>query len=238
MKKSDMLFRPSTLEERKRYYKEEFSINKVKEWFRQCNAGIPQLCAIDAGTETGIICDKKQKGYLLYFPFRELRKKIKKYVPEDVYYDRNYYTDPDKVLRTLRFGRWIGQELVFDIDAENINCRYSNKKVCNVCIRKSFFWAKKLKTELEEEFKLVRLVYSGRGFHIHVLDKNAYGLSIKERAMLNKKFAKYPIDPWVSGGRIELIRMPYTLNSQVSRKVIPLNNIFNKNKTYPKFLFN
>ena len=77
-----MEFRISTLSERKEFYDREFSVAKVKAWFRKNNLQLPQLCAVDAGSESGIILDKKNKNTMLYFKFSELQKKIRKYLPE------------------------------------------------------------------------------------------------------------------------------------------------------------
>lgn len=55
MKKRAFPFRSSTLTERKEFYEKEFSIEKAKEWFRKNKMPLPQLCAIDSGTETRII---------------------------------------------------------------------------------------------------------------------------------------------------------------------------------------
>ncbi len=231
-------FRPATLNERKEFYQNEFDIEKVKGWFINNGMKLPQLCAIDAGTETGIIIDKKLRGNLLYFPFNELNRKIIKYIPEDVYYSRNYYLNPKKVLRTLKFDKWKKQEFVFDIDSDNIKCKCSNdEELCENCINKAFIWAKRMKKELKKEFRNITMVYSGRGFHLHILDEVVFYLSLKERNILTKRFSKYPIDPWVSRGYIDLIRLPYSLNGLVSRKVITINNLkFYKRKSYPKFL--
>jgi len=236
MKKRE--FRASSLQERKEFYEKEFNIEKVKKWFFDNGMQLSQLCALDAGSETGIIIDKKLKGEMLYFPFSELKKKIKKYIPEDLYYDRNIYENPNAILRTLQFDKFLLQELVFDIDADNIICDCEKAELCDPCITKTFRWAKKMKKELEKDFDDVKLVYSGRGFHVHILDKRAFKLSVNERIKLNKKFSDYPIDPWVSKGHIRLIRMPYSLNGLVSRKVIPIeNNLkFNKKISYPRFL--
>src|SRR3989338_6437417 len=113
-----MEFRKSTLNERKEFYEKEFSIAKVKAWFKKNNMPLPQLCAVDAGSESGIILDKKNKDKMLYFKFSELKGKIKKYLPEDIYYDRNRYKSPDKILKTLDFNNLknrVSEELVFDI---------------------------------------------------------------------------------------------------------------------------
>lgn len=229
-------FRISTIEERKKFYEKEFDLKKVKRWFK--GRKLPQLCAIDAGTDSGILINRKYKGKIFYFRFKDLKKEIKKYVPEDVYYDRNHYKNPDKILETLKFNNFEKQELAFDIDANNIRCKRHNKKIaCPICINKAFNWAKRLKRELEKDYKNVILVFSGRGFHVHVLDEKASLLSIKERDALNKRFKDYPIDSWVSRGYIRLIRMPYTLNGLVSRITTPLKNEkFNLKNTIPKFM--
>jgi DNA primase catalytic subunit len=228
------VFRPSTLAEREEFYKSEFSISKVKLWFKKTGRNLPQICALDAGTETGIILDKKNKGKMLYFEFKDLKAKIMQYLPEDVYYDRNVYKNPEKLLNSLKFKNHISQELAFDIDIDNMN-----HKVSNESIKKAYTLALKMEKELKEKhgFKNMQIVYSGRGFHIHVFDKQASTLTINEREKIIKSFSKYPIDPWVSRGFIRLIRMPYSLNSLVSRKVIPIDNHkFNPEKSIPRFL--
>ena len=265
----EAVFRFSTLAERQEFYEREFSIKKVKAWFKKNKMPFPQLCAIDAGGDTGIILDKKLKGKMLYFKFSELNNKIKKYIPEDVYYDRNYYKRPDKILKTLNFNqhafdKHISQELVFDIDVDNVknsrtkvqdgfeflntsrigryedNSLSINRKVSTKNLKKAYSIVLELKKELRKDtkFKNLKVVYSGRGFHIHVLDKRAYYLTIPERELLNKKFSYYPIDPWVSRGFIRLIRIPYTLNSLVSRVVTPIDERkgFQPKETLPKFL--
>jgi DNA primase catalytic subunit len=232
-------FRPSSLSERSIFYDREFSITKVKNYFKKNKIKLPQICALDAGTETGIIINKKLKNMMLYLPFSELKEKIKKYIPEDVYYDRNTYLNPKKVLKNLNFNSWISQELVFDIDSDNIKCTHKrNQPLCKECLKKAYKSAIRMKKQLKGYFKRIVIVYSGRGFHIHILDKKSYNLSIKEREKLNRMVSKFPIDPWVSKGYIRLIRMPYSLNSLISRKVIPLNkkDKLNDKDTIPNFL--
>ena len=234
------MYRISSLDERRGFYEKEFSVSKVKSWFKKNKIPFPQLCAVDAGSETGILIDKKLKGSMLYFPFSKLWQKVLKYIPEDVYYDRSVYKNPAKALRTLNFNNKLGQELVFDVDTDNIPCKFHKKElVCDICLRKALGFAKKIKKILLKEFKRVEIVYSGRGFHVHVFDKKAYSLDNKQRQKYNKKFVRFPIDPLVSRGNIRLIRMPFSLNSLVSRIVTPLDdkNRLN-NKTIPKFLKN
>lgn len=248
-----MQLRPSTLKERKQFYEKEFSIKKVKSWFKEK----PQFFVVDLGSESGIIKDKRKKNRLFVLRpnigYKELRKKLIKLMPEDVYYDRNKYKNVKLLLKNMDFKNalktknCLGQELAFDIDPENINCPNCGKKrphkFCPICIKISLNYCLDLKKFLKKHFKNIKIVYSGRGCHLHVRDKKAFKMTIKQRAKLNKKLKKFPIDPWVSHGYIRLIRLPYSLNTLVSRIVMPLNDKEIKNldpekerKIMPRFL--
>ena len=233
MKRGEYVFRISALNERKEFYNKEFSIKKAKAWFKSNKINLPQICALDPGSETGIAVKKRLKGKMLYFPFNEMQKKIKQYYPEDLYYVRNQYRDSKEVLKTMKVNTFVSQELIFDVDADNIKCNHpKDQDACRKCLNKGFEEALKIKIDLRKTgFKKIIFVYSGRGIHVHVLDKKAFLLTKKQRRDLTKKFLKYPIDPWVSEGYIDLIRVPYSLNSLVSRKAIPINN---KRELYSK----
>src|SRR4030067_302758 len=77
---------------------------------------------------------------------------------------------------------------------------------------------------LEKEYSNLKIVYSGRGFHIHVFDEEAYGLKEKERREIARVVKKkgFAIDEWVTVGEMRLIRLPYSLHGLVSRTVLPL----------------
>ena len=85
------MFKSSSLKERKEFYENEFNIKKVKSFLKQLPYK-PQFFVIDEGSETKIIKDKSKLKKLLYFrpnlTLNELRKKLIKYLPEDVYYIR------------------------------------------------------------------------------------------------------------------------------------------------------
>ena len=147
--------------------------------------------------------------------------------------------NPKNVIKSLNFDNWLSQELVFDIDSDNIKCAHpKNQLLCKKCLKKAYNSTIGMKEKLEDYFQRIIIIYSGRGFHIHILDKRADNLTTKERERLNKIFSKFPIDPWVSRGYIRLIRMPYSLNSLVSRKVIPLykKDKLGEKDTLPNFL--
>jgi DNA primase catalytic subunit len=98
---------------------------------------------------------------------------------------------------------------------------------------------------LANRFSELKVVYSGRGFHIHVLDKLAYKLNNQERLNLAQQVKKegFHIDEWVTSGEMRLIRLPYSLNGLVSRIVLPLTkdelesfDAVHDERCLPKFL--
>ena len=239
-----MSFNKSTLKQREDFYRNKFDIGKVKK-FLQFK---PQFFVIDPGTETGIIKNKKEINTLIILPpnisYLQLRKELIKHLPEDVYYDRNVYKNPEKCLGRFDFkesfssDHFLGQELAFDIDPENIIKSDSLWSLDKNLIIKASKITLDFYNELKNYFKKVEIVYSGRGFHLHVFDRNAYKLSLKERGELNKKFMKYKIDPWVSYGKIRLMRLPYSLNSLCSRICTPisLSELKKFNPDYKRYL--
>jgi hypothetical protein len=229
--------RLSTLEERLRFYCEEFELEKVAEWLRErtdkvCFAVIigrhsriyPEEYAEDASTT--IIIDE-------YSDLEDVKTQIVEFVPEAVYYDRNVYDEE---------GNVIGQELAFDLDPENITCpihgsledkmrRNQGLSFCELEFQMVKDATMRLYEYLTEQFSSLKIVYSGRGFHIYVFDKEAYTLTIEERKYIakNAKEKDFPIDVWVTEGDMRLIRLPYSLNGLVSRIVIPLEPVKMKN---------
>lgn len=98
---------------------------------------------------------------------------------------------------------------------------------------------------METRFSDVKAVYSGRGFHIHVFDAEAYSFNEKQRLEIahEVKHAGFHIDEWVTSGEMRLIRLPYSLNGLVSRIVLPLTkqeleafNPVTDERCKPKFL--
>jgi DNA primase catalytic subunit len=77
--------------------------------------------------------------------------------------------------------------------------------------------------KLKEDYSKVKIVFSGRGFHIHVFDDKAIKFDRKKRKKIAEKYNKYGIDKWVTTGEMRLIRLPYTLNAISSRIVLPLD---------------
>ena len=220
----------ATLGERKEFYISEFDLEKVAEWFKGREGKTKFAVVMGRHTkiflqeyredaETTIIIDE-------YSDLEDLRSQIIDFLPEAAYYDRNTYDPHDRVT---------GQELAFDLDPENITCpihgtlgdkmkRGQGLGFCSIELGMVKQQAVGLHEFLEKQFSQLCVVYSGRGFHIHVFDEEACALSTKERGQIAKivKEKGFEIDEWVTAGEMRLIRLPYSLNGLVSRIAVPL----------------
>ncbi len=243
--------RPATLEERKEFYLSEFNLEAVASWLRTRQGKTKFAVIIGRHTrifpaefrddaDTTIIVDE-------YLDLNDVRRQILDFLPEAVYYDRNIYLENDHAL---------GQELAFDVDPENIECpihgtladkmkRHQGLSFCEIELDLAKKQTVGLYEYLEAQFSDLRVVYSGRGFHIHVLDQEAYALDTKERSKIavDAKAKGFGIDAWVTEGEMRLIRLPYSLHAMVSRIAVPLEkkeiekfNPISNEKCIPKFL--
>lgn len=225
--------RYATLEERREFYTEEFSVRKVADWLSNVMGKIrfaviigrhtriyPQKYKEDA--ETTIIIDE-------YKDLNDVRNQIIEFEPEAAYYDRTIYDNNN---------RKIGQELAFDLDPENVNCpvhgslsdkmkRGQGLSFCKLELDMVKEEALRLYEYLQNQFSRMQITYSGRGFHIHIFDAEAYTIDYKKRLEIARTAKKkgFAIDEWVTAGEMRLIRLPYSLNGLVSRTVLPLEKI-------------
>jgi DNA primase catalytic subunit len=222
--------RYATLEERKQFYTTEFSLPKVQHWLEK-HKGKVKLAAV-IGRHTKIYPEKYRddSGTTIimdeYKSLDQVQDYLTEFLPEAVYYDRNIYDANDSKA---------GQELAFDLDPENITCpvhgtladkmrRHQGLSFCKLELELVKEQALSLYEYLEHQFSRMKIVYSGRGFHIHVFDPEAYALTIQQRRHLAQKVKEkgFQIDEWVTVGDMRLIRLPYSLHGLVSRVVIPV----------------
>jgi len=222
--------RYSTLEERKEFYTSEFNLSKVTEWFKR-SYGKTKFAVI-MGRHTQIYLEKYSNDASTtiiideYHDIEDVRNQIIEFLPEAVYYDRNVYNENDQK---------ISQELAFDLDPENVVCpihgslsdkmkRNQGLSFCELELNIVKQQAIRLHDYLESCFSDLQIVYSGRGFHIHVFDQEAYRLDAKQRLIIAREVKRkgFSIDEWVTSGEMRLIRLPYSLNGLVSRIVLPL----------------
>jgi DNA primase catalytic subunit len=243
--------RPANLEERLEFYQREFDLQKVDSWIEDREGKTKFAIIIGRHTkiypekyredaETTIIIDE-------YSNLGDVRDQILEFLPESVYYDRNVYN---------KNGEVVGQELAFDLDPENITCpihgsledKMKKGQGLSFCSLELEMVKKKtieLYEYLEKEYSNLSVVYSGRGFHLHVYDVSACNLSREQREQIakNVKIAGFQVDAWVTTGEMRLIRLPYSLNGLVSRLAVPLKkdelekfNPVNDERCLPKFL--
>jgi DNA primase catalytic subunit len=222
--------RYSTLEERKQFYTEEFSLLKVQKWLEHVRGKVK--FAVVIGRHTKIYPEKYREDAgttIIIDEYKSLDKVhdyMTEFLPEAAYYDRNVYDEND---------RKTGQELAFDLDPENITCpihgtladkmrRNQGLSFCKLELDMVKEQAAGLYEYLEAQFSNMKIVYSGRGFHIHVFDLEAYVLSHKKRSQIARKVKEkgFRIDEWVTAGDMRLIRLPYSLHGLVSRVVVPV----------------
>jgi DNA primase catalytic subunit len=243
--------RYATLDERKQFYSTEFNLQAVAQWFGTIQGKV--RLAVIIGRHTKIYPEKYKEDASTtiivdeYTNLEDVRRQILEFLPEAVYYDRNVYDE---------LGGKKGQELAFDLDPENITCpihgtladkmsRQQGLSFCELELDMVKAEAIRLHEFLSTRFSKVKAVYSGRGFHLHVLDPQAYGLKTQERLQIAHQVKKegLHIDEWVTSGEMRLIRLPYSLNGLVSRIALPLTedelksfNAIHDQRALPNFL--
>lgn len=224
--------RYSSLIEREIFYKEEFNLNKIGDWIHKRISNERLVFAAVIGRHTKIFPSKYKEDASTtliideYKNLDDVREYLIDFKPESVYYDRNIYNKNHKI---------IGQELAFDLDPENINCpihgNLENKMAkgqglsfCEIELKLVKEEAIKLYEELLSTFSDLEIVYSGRGFHIHVFDDDVMKWTYRRRNQFANQIRKsgFMIDKWVTTGSMRLIRLPYSLHGMVSRIVVPL----------------
>lgn len=239
-----MCMRPASLGERVEFYRHEFDIRSMEKWLRGYP---PMVFAVIIGRYTRIFPREysriKDNTIIIYdyCNMSELLSYILQYRPESVYYDRSLYRNrracflcgkkrPD----CWRCEEFVGQELAFDLDVENVYCPLHGEPEARVregdyvsfCEYELGIVGEKtieLLDELKSEYRKIGITYSGRGYHIHVRDKSAILMSRHERREIAEQMGQnYPIDEWVTEGESHLIRLPFSLNGLVSRIVLPV----------------
>lgn len=235
----------SKLEEREKFYKGEFQTERIERWLGKKLK--KTVFAVIIGRHTNIYPARyggiKNNTVIIsdWSKLKDIKEYLTQYLPESVYYDRNVYENLEicrkcelKKIKCWECRNFAGQELAFDIDPENISCPYhgdwsrkmKSQRGLSFCMYEFNIvkrQAAKLYEELEKNYSKMKIVYSGRGFHIHVFDEDAYKLTMQYREKLaNELVKRYAIDEWVTAGEMRLIRLPYSLHGMVSRICVPV----------------
>ncbi|MDY6771427.1 MAG: hypothetical protein SV186_05765 [Candidatus Nanohaloarchaea archaeon] len=230
---------PPSVEERERFYDEEFDLQSVQDLYYRWKKPV---FALDIGTETTLYKGrfKKYKGKLVYVKeyddLEELQEKFVTYAPEDLYYDTRTYENDPRQSNTV-WERPTGKQLVFDLDPELVECpRCENRRrhmddeerasytFCEECFSEVAEKTAQLVVLLDRHFDAVKAYFSGRGFHIHVKDPEGFDMDDIERDKLASKMAKrFPIDKKITAGEKTLIRLPGSLHGLTGRKVVEVS---------------
>lgn len=172
------MFSKATLKERRQYYREEWSVKELPEFI------IKNISQREFGF------DHFGKGpndrYNVFRSEESLRKFLRFKAPFAAYISVAFYNNPKKR------QDWLKSEYVFDVDAKDIPIRSCNcDGVCEICLGEAFDIVNTLIDSLNEDLGLdnIHLIYSGRGYHIRVLDNEMMTSSSKLRSAVLKYVA-------------------------------------------------
>jgi len=169
------MFNPATLEERRIYYREEWDIKQVPDFI------------VNSVENREFGFDHFGRGpndrYKVFNTPEYLKRFMKSKTPFAAYCSVAFYEKPRK-----RDG-WIKSELVFDVDAKDIPIRTCNcENVCEICLREAKEIISSIIDTLKGDLGLnnIHLVYSGRGYHIRVLDEDVMEMDSDVRSHILK----------------------------------------------------
>ena len=167
--------KPATNYERKIFYREEWNVNDVPEF------------VINSITSREFGFDHQGQGpndrYKTFQDDLRLKRFIKSKQPFASYCSVAFYDNPKQ-----RKG-WQKSELVFDVDAKDIpirTCECDEGEVCDKCLNQAKDIVLMIKDVLQGEMGLknINMVYSGRGYHVRVLDENIMKASSELRGQI------------------------------------------------------
>ncbi|MGC9516288.1 MAG: DNA primase catalytic subunit PriS [Methanomicrobiales archaeon] len=166
---------PATLEERRKYYREEWNVKEIPDFIKN---RMEQR-------EFGF--DHLGKGpndrYKIFRSLEYLKRFIRYKSPFAAYCSVAFYDKP------FKRADWIKSELVFDVDAKDIPIRTCNcDNVCEICLNQAKDIVSNLMDTLTGDLGLknIHVVYSGRGYHLRVLDEEVMGMDSEIRAQILK----------------------------------------------------
>lgn len=154
------MFSKATIKERRQYYREEWSPKDL-----------PDFIATDIKRrEFGF--DHNGHGpndrYKVFGGTESLQKFLRYKAPFAAYISVAFYNNPK------RREDWLKAEYIFDVDAKDIPIRSCQcNGVCETCLGEALEIVNNLIDTLQGDLGLknIHLIYSGRGYHIRILDE-------------------------------------------------------------------
>jgi len=108
---------------------------------------------------------------------------------------------------------WLKSEFVFDVDAKDMPIRSCNcDDVCEICLNEALEFVQELVDSLKDDLGLsnIHIVYSGRGYHIRILDEDIMETSSELRGELVK---------YVTGANVPENSIPLGYRNLFNRRV-------------------
>ena len=143
-----------------------------------------------------------------------LRRFLKYKSPFAAYISVAFYNNP------RRREDWLKSEFVFDVDAKDMPIRSCNcTDVCEICLNEALELVQDLVDSLHDDLGLsnIHIVYSGRGYHIRILDESI----METESELRGELVKY-----VTGANVPKNSIPLgyrnLFNKRVKRNILHL----------------
>jgi len=170
-----MMMREATLEERKRFYLEEWNQHDIPDFI------LHTLSLREFGFD--LDGSGPSNRYNQFLTVEQLGDFLRSRAPYSVYASVALYERP-----SAREG-WLKSELALDIDAKDLpikSCGCPPGSVCERCIEEARTVAQQFAEVLAGDLGLrnISFVYSGRGFHVRVNDESVMTLEGNERAQI------------------------------------------------------
>ncbi|MDP3066139.1 MAG: DNA primase catalytic subunit PriS [Methanobacteriaceae archaeon] len=170
-----MEFKTATPQERRQYYREEWDVKDVPRFIR------------DSLYQREFGFDHYGRGpndrYKVFRNSDYLRKFMRVRTPFAAYSSVAFYEKPNR-----RDG-WLKSELVFDVDAKDLPVRSCEcGSVCEICLEQAKEIVRDILDTLQGDFGLKNIytIYSGRGYHVRVLDEEVMPLDSEVRGQIVK----------------------------------------------------
>jgi DNA primase small subunit len=170
-----MELKAATPNERRQYYREEWNVKDVPDFI------------LNTLTQREFGFDHIGRGpndrYRVFQDTDYLRKFMRVRTPFAAYSSVAFYHKP------RRRDGWIKAEVVFDVDAKDIPIRSCGcDNVCEICLGQAKGIVQGLMDTLKGDLGLknIHVVYSGRGYHIRVLDDMVMGMDSDVRSQIVK----------------------------------------------------
>lgn len=196
------MFGLSTLKERRRFYREEWSVKDIPDFI------LNEIMKKEFGFDhngTG-----PNDRYNSFKGPKSLRRYLREKSPFAAYVSVAYYDEPKR-----REG-WNKAEYVFDVDAKDLPIRPCNcEGVCEKCLSEALEIVNNLIDTLESDLGLnnIHLIYSGRGYHIRILDENM----VTADSELRSEVLKY-----VAGAVVPKYNLPNSGTGTMPHFMIPV----------------